>query len=103
MRCRQASPRFICTRRTREFHAQRQTASDCAPEAPEGWLPEFLDIFIGNPFAEPGLADWRIDTRGLNAGDVLAITIAVPEPGAVALVLSALLALVAVRARRGRR
>jgi hypothetical protein len=65
--------------------------------------PEFLDIFIGNPFAEPGLADWRIDTRGLNAGDVLAITIAVPEPGAVALVLSALLALVAVRARRGRR
>ena len=65
--------------------------------------PEFLDIFIGNPFAEPGPVDWRIDTRGLNAGDVLAITIAVPEPGAVALVLSALLALGAVRARRGRR
>ena len=65
--------------------------------------PEFLDVFVGNPFAEPGFADWRIDTRGLNAGDVLAITIAVPEPGAVALVLSALLALGAVRARRGRR
>ena len=63
---------------------------------------EYLDVFIGNPFAEPGLSDWRIDTRGLNAGDVLAITIAVPEPGAVALVLSALLALGAVRARRRR-
>jgi hypothetical protein len=61
---------------------------------------EYLDIFIGNPFAEPGVSDWRIDTSGLNAGDVLAITIAVPEPGAVALVLSALLALGAVRARR---
>jgi hypothetical protein len=64
---------------------------------------EYLDVHLGNPFAQPGLNDWRIDTRGLNAGDVLAITIAVPEPGAVALVLSALLALVAVRARRGRR
>lgn len=64
---------------------------------------EYLDVFIGNPFGGAGLSDWRIDTRGLNAGDVLAITIAVPEPGAVALVLSALLALGAVRTRRGRR
>lgn len=64
---------------------------------------EFLDVFIGNPFAEPGKTDWRIDTRGLDVGDVLVITIAVPEPGAVALVLSALLALGAVRARRSRR
>ena len=63
---------------------------------------EYLDVFIGNPFGDAGLADWRIDTRGLAVGDVLAISIAVPEPGAVALVLSALLALGAVRARRGR-
>ena len=65
---------------------------------------EYLDVFIGNPFGDAGLSDWRIDTRGLNVGDVLAISIAVPvpEPGAVALVLSALLALGAVRARRGR-
>ncbi len=64
---------------------------------------EYLDVFIGNPFGDAGLSDWRIDTRGLAVGDVLAISIAVPEPGAVALVLSALLALGAVRARRGRR
>ena len=63
---------------------------------------EYLDVFIGNPFGDAGLSDWRINTRGFSAGDVLAITIAVPEPGAVALVLSALLALGAVRARRGR-
>lgn len=64
---------------------------------------EYLDVAIGNPFGDAGLSDWRIDTRGLHAGDVLAISIAVPEPGAVALVLSALLALGVVRVRRGRR
>lgn len=63
---------------------------------------EYLDVFLGNPLGDAGLSDWRIDTRGLNVGDVLAIRIAVPEPGALALVLSALLALGAVRARRGR-
>ena len=63
---------------------------------------ESFEVQLGNPFGDAGLSDWRIDTRGLNVGDVLAITIAVPEPGAVALVLSALLALGVVRRRRGR-
>ena len=62
-----------------------------------------VDLFIGDPLGTPGAADWRIDTGALQAGDLLSITIGVPEPDSRALLLAALLALGwTARARRQR-
>lgn len=52
--------------------------------------PEFLDFFIGAPLAGAGEVDWAIKTTGLNAGDQLAITIAVPEPETYAMLIMGL-------------
>ncbi|NRF65902.1 PEP-CTERM sorting domain-containing protein [Aquincola sp. S2] len=64
--------------------------------------PEFLDVFIGDPLGSAGATDWRIDTGALNAGDVLSITIGIPEPDSRALLLAALLALGWTARRRHR-
>lgn len=62
--------------------------------------PEFLDIAIGNPLGNAGAQNWVIDTSGLNAGDVLTVTAAVPEPESYVMALLGLAAVGAFVRRR---
>jgi hypothetical protein len=63
--------------------------------------PEFLDIEIGNPLGRLGQVDWTLDTTGLSAGDRIRVAFSLSEPPALALAASLLLALAALRVRRG--
>lgn len=64
--------------------------------------PEYLDVGIGNALGNPGEQDWVINTSGLQAGDVLTLTAAVPEPESYAMALLGLLMLGALsRTRKG--
>lgn len=62
--------------------------------------PEYLDIAIGNPLGNAGAQNWVINTSGLNAGDVLTVTAAVPEPETYVMALLGLAALGALARRR---
>lgn len=53
--------------------------------------PEWAEFHFGNPLAAAGKTDWQLSTLGLSAGDTFSITASVPEPGSIALMLSALL------------
>lgn len=55
--------------------------------------PEYLDVAIGNPLGNAGAQNWVIDTSGLQAGDVLTVTAAVPEPESYVMALLGLAAL----------
>lgn len=70
--------------------------------------PEWAEFQFGNALAVPGATDWLLDTNGLRAGDTFTITAAtvaaaeVPEPGSVALMMTALLGMTAAyRRKRG--
>lgn len=63
--------------------------------------PEYLDVAIGNPLGNAGAQqNWVIETNGLNAGDVLTVTAAVPEPESYVMALLGLAALGALARRR---
>ncbi|RZI85736.1 MAG: hypothetical protein EOP38_04020 [Rubrivivax sp.] len=55
--------------------------------------PEYLDIAMGNALGSAGARNWVINTTGLQAGDVLTATVAVPEPQSHALALVGLIAI----------
>lgn len=63
--------------------------------------PEFFDVEIGDVFGAAGNRNWTIDLTGLNVGDRFAITMAVPEPGTLALLAAALSLGLVARRRRG--
>jgi hypothetical protein len=63
--------------------------------------PEFYDVEIGDVFGTSGNRNWTIDLRGLNVGDRFTITMAVPEPGTLALLAAALSLGLVARRRRG--
>jgi hypothetical protein len=62
--------------------------------------PEYLDVAIGNPLGTAGAQNWVIDTSSLNAGDVLTVTAAVPEPESCVMALLGLAAIGAFVRRR---
>lgn len=62
--------------------------------------PEYLDVAIGNPLGNATAQNWVINTTGLNAGDVLTVTAAVPEPESYVMALLGLAALGAFARRR---
>lgn len=65
--------------------------------------PEYFELELGNPYLKAGQIDWTIASAGLQAGDTLSITMAVPEPQAYAMGLAGLsvLGLMARRRRQG--
>lgn len=72
----------------------------------QAWInfgsPEYLDVSIGNPLDLPGAVNWALNPGSFNAGDVITLTVAVPEPESYALMLAGLsVAALAVRRRRG--
>lgn len=62
------------------------------------------EFYLGNPFFEPGVSDWRIGFAGLNAGDRftldIGVTPAVPEPADWAMMLAGLGMILLSAARR---
>lgn len=64
--------------------------------------PEYYELEVGDVFGQAGRVNWRIATAGLQAGDTLSITLAVPEPQTYAMLIAGLgIVAVAVRRRRG--
>jgi hypothetical protein len=65
--------------------------------------PEFYDVEIGDVFGStPGARNWTIDLSGLAVGDRFTVTMAVPEPGTLALLAAALSLGLVTTARRRR-
>lgn len=65
--------------------------------------PEWAEFHFGNPLTVNGKTDWLLSTQGLRAGDAFSITAAVPEPGSMTLMLSALVMLAFAKWRREQR
>ncbi|RZL10108.1 MAG: PEP-CTERM sorting domain-containing protein [Rubrivivax sp.] len=64
--------------------------------------PEYYELEVGDVFGQAGRVNWSIATAGLQAGDTLSITLAVPEPQTYAMLIAGLgIVAVAVRRRRG--
>ncbi len=61
--------------------------------------PEYYELELGDVFGQAGRLNWQIATAGLQAGDTLSITVAVPEPQTYAMLLAGL-GVVAFTARR---
>jgi PEP-CTERM motif len=64
---------------------------------------EFFDVQIGNPLSAPGLVNWVLDTRGMQAGERFSISVNVPEPSGLMLLAAGLGLIGAFTVKRPRR
>lgn len=65
--------------------------------------PEMAEFHFGNPLSNANATDWQLSTTGLRAGDMFAITAAVPEPSSVALMMAGFMMLGLLAAARRRK